>query len=149
MVPPIDTQALDGTAVHLPDGRQPTLLVLGFTRKSGDGVRAWGKTLTHEPWNMHAATVYELAFLGEVPKPFRGLVLRSIRKQVSTNGQTHFLPLYTNAQPWKTIASAKSDDDVYLLLLDASGAVRWRGHGPYSTTLDAEVNRQVASLGAQ
>lgn len=144
--PALDADALDGSKIHLPATNQPTVLILGFSRRAGSGVSTWSKALTHAAWNGKLASVYEVGFLGPVPRPIRGLVLRALRKDVPLTAQSHFATFYGEPQPWKTLAAVTSDDQPYVVLLDSLGAVRWRGHGSYNDALDNDLSRQIVRL---
>ena len=147
-IPTIDTSALDGTPVHLPnagDGR-PAVLVLGFSRRSSEQAVQWGKRLYDAPWNDRHADSYEIAMLGDVPGFLRGMVLRSMRKNIPPVAQSTLVPLYSGEDRWREAAQVDSVDEVYLLVVDRDGAIRWRGKGEYSEQLMQQVTRQIAQL---
>jgi hypothetical protein len=59
--------------------------------------------------------------------------------------QGRILPLFHDEQRWKQIVgfSKSAENDVYLLLANPDGTLRWLGHGRYSEASYAEVERNL------
>ena len=98
-IPEAHCTSLAGTTVNLPaDLRGRTaILVLGFSRDSQESVTPSGAAAS-PPTSPTSPTVsfYELAMLESVPRIMRGLVVRSMKKDVSERNQPHFLPVTGN-----------------------------------------------------
>ncbi len=144
-VPKSAGRTLAGNDVSLPDlfQQQPVVLVIGFSQKSSDDAKTWSRTLIQSEKEEGRNDVYGVILLSGVPHLLRGLVVRSIRKDVSESVQSRFVTVTDSEQEWRDFASVTSPDDVYILVLGASGEVCWRGHGPYSDPMLAAVKRSL------
>ena len=135
-LPQTKAQTLSGKEVVLPDvayGRV-TLLIVGFTRKSGTATRAWGERLAKDYSSDARLSTYQLALLEDVPKFMRGFVAGGIRSSVPTAKQDNFVLLFQQEKAWKAFVGFAAPDEAYLLLLDSSGNLAWRTHGVFSET---------------
>jgi hypothetical protein len=141
--PHTEAKALDGTTVILPDPRMPVVVIVGFSRASSSQVAMWGKQLIYRSWNGKQATVYEGAMLASVPRAFRSLVTRAIRKDVPDHAQSHFVVLTSDEQEWKKLAGVADDNDAYVLLIDTTGKLRWKTHGSIDETKATELEHQI------
>jgi hypothetical protein len=144
-VPKSAGTTLAGADVSLPDlfQQQPVVLVIGFSQKSSDDAKTWSRTLIQSEQEEGRNDVYGVILLSRVPHLLRGLVVRSIRKDVSESVQSRFVTVTDSEQEWRDFASVTSPDDVYILVLNAGGEVCWRGHGPYSDPMLAAVKRSL------
>ena len=137
-IPATHTPALDGHQVNLPGdlpGRA-TVLILGFGRHSAEATTAWEKPVRTQLAHPPAIGFYDMAMLAEIPSFARGLVLRSVRKDVPDILKPNFLPLFDNESAWKQIAGYTPDqpEAAYVLLVDQAGVVRWSTHDAFSAT---------------
>ena len=147
-IPPIRGTTFAGEIVTLPDalrGRAGVLIV-GFSKASRQQASAWGHRLADDPQRPPQLAYYEMPVLESVPKLLRGLVLKQIKEDVSANGQKHFLPIMDHEANWKSAAGFAQPDDAYLLLVDASGAVRWRTQGSPTEQTYSELKRRAAQI---
>ncbi len=84
-----------GSAVALPDDLRGKVgvLVLGFSKSSGDVCKGWGKRLETSYSRSRDVVYYQLPELESVPKLFRGMVLGSMKSSVPQSDQAHFMPI--------------------------------------------------------
>lgn len=135
-IPSTQATALDGHTIRLP-GNLPgraTVLILGFGRHSAEATTAWEKPVRTQLAQVPGIGFYDMAMLAEIPSFVRPLVLRSVRKQVPDVLKPNFLPLFDHENDWKQVAgyTAGQPEAAYVLLVDASGIVRWSTHEAFS-----------------
>ncbi len=139
---------LSGEKVDLPEALKGKVgvLVLGFSRPSGDVVAEWGKKLFHEYNGSGAVAYYEMSVLESVPGILRGFVVKKIGESMPDVAKSHFLPVLDHEKDWKSVAGFKASDDAYVLVVDGSGVVRGRVKGVASDANVADVKRQVEAV---
>ncbi len=147
-IPPTRGTVLSGERIDLPEALtgKVGVLVLGFSRSSGDAVADWGKKLYHDYNGSTAVRYYELSILEPVPGILRGYVVKKISESVPDVAKSHFLPVLDHEKEWKAAAGFKQSDDVYVLVVDGTGVVRARVSGVASDENFAEVKRQVDAV---
>lgn len=144
-IPPTQGTVLSGEMVIFPEALKGKVgvLVLGFSRASGDAVAEWGKKLFRDYNASTAVNYYELSILEAVPGILRGYVVKKIGETVPDVAKSHFLPVLDHEKEWKTAAGFKAPDDAYVLVVDGTGVVRARVQGVANDANFAEVKRQV------
>ena len=144
--PEIHAKTLSGAAVDVParTGSRSTVILIGFSKSSGDQVRHWGERLALDEPDAAKSAYYEVAELEEVPRLLRGLVARQIQGAVSPRGQAHFVTLFDHAADWKKVAGFNRAEDAYVLVIDPSGTVRWRTSGEVSDSKFAALKRSLS-----
>jgi hypothetical protein len=143
--PPIEAQSLDDRKIAFPAAAagRPAVVVIGFTHASQNQTRPWGERLSRDPASL---LVYSLAVLEDVPRLVRGMAAHGIKSGVPKEQRERFLLVYHDEKALKEIAGFSQPDDAYVLLLDGSGAVSWKYHGPVSDGAITELGDRLASL---
>ena len=128
--PRIAGDSLAGKKVTLPDDARGkvTLVVIGFSHKSGETVRAWTDRFRKDFGDNTRYAIYPVAELEGAPRLIRGMILGGMRHGTPAAEQDHFLTLFQGDAELKKFADFSGADDPYLFLLDATGAIQWRGH---------------------
>jgi hypothetical protein len=146
LIPKLHGTSLAGTTVTLPDtsAHVPALLIVGFSKKSTDAATLWAKRARSAAPGS-ALTIYTLPVLVEVPHFLRGIVLHAMRREVPAGVQPQFVPILDHEMEWKQAAKFAKPDDVYILLIDPQGAIRWRADGPVT---DARITEMLAGVKA-
>ena len=138
---------LAGGEMELPRDLGPgySILIIGFSEKSAESARAWGKGL---PAAFGSETVqpvcYQIPVLAGLPRLFRGLVLRSMKKDVPNLQQRTFLPVFDQEREWKRVARFREADDAYVILVRQTGEVLWTSYGPISQASILEIKKRMA-----
>jgi hypothetical protein len=142
---------LAGTQVALPDDLRGRVgvLVLGFSKSSGDVSKGWGQRLAASYAKSSGVVYYEMPVLESVPKLIRGMVVKSIRSGVPEAEQQHLMPVFSDEAEWKKIARFANADDAYVLVVDGDGRVRWQTSGKVTDAGFAALKEQVGALRAQ
>src|SRR5665213_1428189 len=137
--PTLEADDLNGRHVTLPALTQgaPTILIVGFTRSSGEQTKDWTKRIPKD-----VSPPYSIAVLEDAPRLMRGIAVRSIRSGVPRAQRDHFLILYQNENDLKAAAQFQAADEAYLMVLGPDGSVRWRFHGAFTHTALKQLREQ-------
>ena len=140
-----------GTQVTLPDDLRGRLgvLVLGFSKSSGDVCKGWGQRLAASYSGSSGVMYFQMPVLESVPKFIRGMVVKSIKSGVPESEHPHFMPMFSDEVAWRKIARYANADDAYVLVVDGDGRVRWQTSGKASDARFAALKEQVGALRAQ
>jgi hypothetical protein len=130
--PHLEGQDLNGQPLALPDAAKGkvAVLVTGFSHASRKATRAWQDRILADSGSDTRLAIYGIANLEPVPGFIRGFVISSIRSKTPDERRPRFLVLLKNTGPLKP-ANAYDDsspDAAYLIIMDASGEVKWQGH---------------------
>lgn len=126
-------QTLSGKRIVLAEvlrGRS-AVLVAGFSREGGSGTGDWVKALHADP-TLNGAAVYQIAQIAGAPGLIRGMIRSGMKKGTAPAQQDTFVVLTDDEKAWKEFFAVTTDKEPYVLVLDATGKVLWRGHGPAS-----------------
>jgi hypothetical protein len=137
-----------GAQVTLPDdlrGRVGVLL-LGFSKSSGDVCKGWGQRLAATYPESSRVMYYQMPVLESVPKLIRGMVLKSMRSGVPEAEQLHFMPMFSDEAEWKKIARYANADDAYVLVVDGEGRIRWQTSGKVTDAGFVALKEQVEAV---
>jgi hypothetical protein len=137
-IPRIEGETLSGKKVSLPGdlGSESALLIIGFTHASQGQVKAWSS-------RVHGRfPSWSIAVLEDVPRLVRGMVSHGIRGSVPKDQYDRFLLVYHGEKELKQAVEFDRPDDAYLLVIDRSGAIRWRFHGPVSDSAMEQIAGQ-------
>jgi len=107
---------------------KPALLIVTFSKNAGENAKEWTKALQAKGIN-NRCVFYQVAELEDVPRFFRRLVIAAMRKGVPAEKYETFVILITETQVWKKFVGFNNEQDPYLVLIDASGAVQYKLSG--------------------
>jgi len=147
-IPAIKAKALDNSEVALPnpESRQVLILVVGFSKKSGELCQVWDKNISAEYHADGRVSYFVVPVLQSAPSFVRPMILHGMRKGVPAQELPHFVPLYSNESEWKKLVSVSAPDDAYLIVATPDGHSVWQSHGPYSEAIYSELKKSVATL---
>jgi ATP10 protein len=133
VLPRLEGETLSGKKIVLPDDAHGkiALLAIGFSRKGGDATRAWSERFKKDFGADPRLAAYPVAELAGAPMFMRGMIVGSMRKGTPAADRDRFVTLFEGSEDLKRFVGFSSGDDAYLLLLDRSGTVQWRGHGVF------------------
>jgi hypothetical protein len=140
-----------GSQVTLPDDLRGRVgvLVIGFSKSSGDVCKGWGQRLAGSYGDSRDVSYYQMPVLEGVPKLLRGMVVKSIRSGVPGAEQAHFLPMFSDEAEWRKVSRYANPDDAYVLVVDAEGRVRWQTSGKVTDAGFGDLKEQVEMLRKQ
>jgi hypothetical protein len=132
--PQVQGETLAGKKVELPGafGGQ-AVVILGFTHGSQKQTKEWGQRLRGE------RAVWSVAVLQDVPKLVRGMVVHGIKSGMPKEIYDRFVVVYSGEKALKDAARFDRPDEAYLMIVDGTGAIRWRFHGPATDAAVQEV----------
>jgi hypothetical protein len=150
-------------AVHIPTARGTTLtgrdmalppslngkigvLVVGFSRLSGDQVANWGRLIEAQYGQSRDLTYFEISMLAGTPKVLRGMIVKQISSTVPGPERAHFVPLTEDDKPWRAVARYDKPDDAYVLVVDGGGALLWQTEGEATDAAWAEFKAKLNGL---
>jgi ATP10 protein len=144
-IPTTHGTSFAGTEVTLPDDFKGKVgvLVLGFSKSSGDVCKGWGQRLAESYRNSHEVMYYQVPVLESVPKLIRGMVLKSMKSGVPETEQAHFMPTFTDEAEWKKIVLYANANDAYVLVVDGYGKVKWQTSGKVTDAGFGALKEQV------
>lgn len=123
-------ETLSGRRVLLAEAvrKQPAVIIAGFSKDAGP---AWGDwaTAVRADTVLARISVYQMAILEGASGLLRGIIKSSMRKDLSASEQDHFVVFTQDEKLWRSSFGVTADKDPWVVLIDATGQVRWRGHG--------------------
>lgn len=136
--PSIQGENLLGKKVTVPEAwnGHSTVVVIGFTHASQTQTKAWAARLRSE------FNTYSIAVLEDAPRLVRGMAVRGIKGDVPQSDRDRFLVIFQGEKELKQAVGFERPDDAYLVLVDSSGLIRWRFHGPLSESAFDELKTQ-------
>jgi len=79
----------------------------------------------------------------------RGMIKGGMRRGTPPNEQDQFVLLFQGSADWKKFVGFATSDEAYLLLLNANGDVKWRGHGVLSEAGYTPLGEAAKKLAAK
>jgi hypothetical protein len=124
-------ETLSGKRIVLADAvrGRTAVLVAGFSHEGGMATRDWVKALRADS-ALSGAAVYQVAMLEGAPSFIRGMIRSGMKKGLTPSQQDSLIVLTQDEKLWQSYFGVTTDKDPYVVLVDASGKVLWRGHGP-------------------
>ena len=144
----VTAQTLAGERVVLPrDIADAGVLIAGFTKASRAQTDAWAHRLRDDARVSPKATIYEVSILDGVPGFLRGMIISQMKSGIAPQRQKRFLIVTESVDLWKrALVASGSDDQAYVILVQRSGAIVWRGHGAVTESSYEDLMRAIESL---
>ncbi len=147
-IPSVKAKALDDSEVTLPkpSAQQIQILILGFSKKSGEVCQPWAKHVSAELLLDPRVNYYQLPHVEGVPGLVKPIILRGLRRDTTPEQLAHIVPLYDKQEDWKKLVNFSAPDDAYIVVTDFDGHVFWQTHGPFSDVPYADLKKAVSDL---
>jgi hypothetical protein len=131
--PKLHGETLEGKAIVLPDAGagKVTMIVVGASRKGGDRTGPWKDHFAADFGSNAHADYYVAALLQRVPGMVRGMIRSGMRGGTPPAARSHVLTCASDEDAWKKYLAMSDDSLPSVLLLDASGRVRWSFNGVF------------------
>ena len=147
-LPHTEAETLSGKKIVLPDALtgRPTIVVIGFTKRSQSQTAAWSTQLAKDYGTEPRLQRYSIAVLDDVPAFIRGMAISGIRRGVPKEQQDNFIVLTHDAKPWRDIAGITNADDAYVILVDNTAHIVAQTQGPVESAyapLQKEIQSQL------
>ena len=130
-LPTTPGETLSGKHVVVADAVRghTAILVAGFSHTGGMATGEWIKRIRADD-AFAGVTVYQVAMLGGAPGFVRGMIKSGMRKGMPAAQQDFSVVLTADQKLWEGYFNLSTDNDPYVVLMDASGKILWQGHGP-------------------
>jgi len=147
-IPATKAKALDNSEIALPKSgsRQILILVVGFSKKSGELCQVWGKKISADYSADVRISYFVVPVLQSAPSLVRPMIVHGMRKGVAAEELRRFVPLYSNESDWKKLVNFSAPEDAYLIVATPDGHAVWQAHGPYSDAIYAGLKKSVAAV---
>ena len=77
------------------------------------------------------------------------MIVGSMRRGTPAAERNRFVTVFQGTEELKRFVGFSTSDEAYLLLLDANGTVRWRGHGVFGQEDYSAFQTAAKKLAAQ
>jgi hypothetical protein len=147
-IPGFTGPTLANETLHLPPSTpgSKTVLVLGFSKKSGDVCKPWFESIASQLKSRPQVGYYEMPVLAGAPGFIRGMIVHNMRNGLTRDQQKHFAPIMENAQPWKDAVHFSAPDDAYVVIIDEHGTILWHDSGSLSATKEHGLEQAISNL---
>lgn len=147
-IPAVKAKALDNSEITLPNpsSQQVLILMVGFSRKSGELCKAWGRKISTDYHADARIAYFTIPILQSAPSLVRPMILHGMRKDVPPQEHSHFIPLYSHESDWKKVVNFSAPDDAYLIVATPDGHPVWQAHGPFSDSTYSDLKKSIAIL---
>lgn len=147
-IPAIHGRSFAGKDVNLPLDLKGKfgVLVVGFSKTSGENAKVWGQAITGDLNNNPQIVYYQIPVLAGVPSIIRGVVLQGMRLAMTAAEQAHFVPALQDEVKWKEAVHFTSPDDAYVLVLNSDGTILWRAQGSMMASFHGALVKAIGAL---
>ena len=145
VLPSATVQTLSGEQVVLPrDLGQGSVFVAGFTKASRAETEPWAQRLRSDARIATKVRIYEVSILDNVPGFLRAMIIRQMKSGIAPARQKQFLIVTEAVDSWKrALDAAGNDDHAVVILVQSTGVVVWRGHGPVAESAYQDLLREI------
>ncbi len=148
-LPELKGEYLTGKQAVLPSAAagKTALVAFGFSYDSRFAVEEWIKHFRADFGSNPKATFYEIPMIGGMGVMGKWFIDRGMRKGTPPADHEHVITVYGGSVgPWRERLKPKTDKEACLVLLDASGTIRWRHNGLFDETAYKELAAQAKAL---
>jgi hypothetical protein len=149
-MPTLAGDFLTGRTASLPAAAagKVALVMLGFTYDSRLAVERWGGWFATATTGRSDVTYFEVPMLGGAARLGRFFIDRGMRKNTPPAKHEQVITVYGNTAPWKARLGVTGDTEqqAWLLLVDAAGTIRWMHHGDFDQAAAARLQEVLAGL---
>jgi hypothetical protein len=150
-LPRLETTALDGGRVVLPDSAAGNIALVGFgfRRDSQSDLDSWLEPFHREYMPADGFLACEVPMMGpRIPGLLRGVINGAMRKATPRERWRWVAPFYGDVDGYSKQLGVDDRSRVQMFLLDGSGVIRWHAAGPADSTGLAGLRLEVARLAA-
>lgn len=147
-LPATDGENLLGQKVKIADSLKGKIgvLVIGYSKASGDITAAWEKRLSADYANNPTITIYQIPMLEAAPKFIRGMIVSGMKKGVPAAKQSSFIVVVKDEDEWKRSAGYQKGEDAYVVIVDKEGEIRQHSAVDAKLTNYSAVHQQIEKL---
>jgi ATP10 protein len=147
-LPQISGESLSGKPISLPfaSAGSVAIICVGFSHASESQLKPWAERARNEFRQERRVTIYSVAVLEDAPRIFRGLAVRAIKSAIPAQQHDGFVVVYRGERELKQITGFQRPEEAYVLLVDPTGEIQWRGHGPVTDQVFQALTNRAHSI---
>lgn len=147
-LPLMEVKDLSGDLAALPrDARgHAAVFVIGFSKAAAKINRAWLESCRAAAAAGPTGSevyCYDVRMLEGVPRPFRGMVERAMRRDLPVDLQRHTLLVYAENEAWRERVGADDENTADVIGCDREGRVRGTAAGQF---VELELKRILEAI---
>jgi len=146
-LPTLEATTLGGEAVTLPGeaSANGAVLVVGFSKEAAALTSEWmdGCLAATRQAGREKVACYDVRMLEEVPRLFRGMMERGMKKGYPIDRQRRTLLVYSDNDAWRGRLGARDPASAYVVGCDGTGRVRLMATGAF---LEAELQSILGAI---
>ncbi len=114
-------------------GGELNLVIVPFQQRQQQDVNTWLPAAQELERRFSNFMYYELPTIYELPTLSRTFINEGMRAGIpDTNSRERTVTLYLDKESFKNALEIRSEETIYLFLVDREGEIYWRGEGLYS-----------------
>ena len=134
--PQVTGRNLLGKDVSFPDafaGAKHNVVIIAFTRKQQPLVDTWLPELASLSATNKDVKYLELPTIKKMNRLLRWTIYKGMRSDIQDAGaRSRTVTLHIDKGPFKAQLGVKTEEDIYIYLLDERGRVKWQAKGTFS-----------------
>jgi hypothetical protein len=149
MFPSIKGENLSGRHMVLPRDFEGKLniVVVAFYREQQMQVNSWLPTVQELQRKYPEIHMYELPTISTGYVLMKWIIDNGMRSGIKdTKTRDHTITLYTDTKKFRKELELPTDETIYVMLVDSSGAVRWKSSGSMTPMSAALLSSAVDDL---
>jgi hypothetical protein len=144
MFPAVRASNLNGRPFDLPgdfEGER-NLVILAFQREQQALVDSWSPAIANLLARYADLCFYELPIISRGNPLFRAWLDGAMRGGIpDRQARDHTITLYLDKAAFRQALDLPHEDTIYVLLLDRTGRLLWRGHAEHTAQLAGELEQ--------
>lgn len=149
LFPTVQGESLSGRPMALPkdfEGKV-NLIIVAFQREQQLLVNSWTPVIQQLEKKYPELHSYELPTISTGYKPMKWIIDNGMRSGIKdAKARDHTITLYTNTRKFREDLGLATDATIYVMLVDSSGAVRWKTEGSMTPLGATQLNAAVEQL---
>jgi hypothetical protein len=149
LFPTVKGENLSGRHMVLPRNFEGKLniVVVAFYREQQLQVNSWSPTVQELQRKYPEIHMYELPTISTGYVLMKWIIDKGMRSGIkNTKTRDHTITLYTDTKKFRQDLDLPTDETIYVMLVDSSGAVRWKTGGSMTPMGAALMNGAVDEL---
>jgi hypothetical protein len=133
--PEIQGQDLLGDNIKIPSQLKGELniIIIAFQRWQQDLIDSWNLFLEYLLRKYPKLEFYEFPIIRKMNFIYRAFINRGMRMGIpSEKTRSRTITLYIDKEPFKTALNIKTEDNIFLFLIDKTGNILWRSQSYYT-----------------
>ncbi|MBD3196573.1 MAG: hypothetical protein GF317_16070 [Candidatus Lokiarchaeota archaeon] len=147
--PEVEGRNLEGTLFKLPYDLKGklNLVIIAFKRNQQSLIDEWRFYLSQKIQNYEDFHIYELPSLNNSYRFMKFIIDGGMRAGIPDESiRQHTITLYLNKNSFKKALGIKTEDKIYLLLIDNNGNIIWRESGGFTSLKFEDFEKNLSQF---